>query len=60
MGRMKKLYEVYAESHDITTLFEDTYNDRGDIISTEVVGFYYGEPDAKATKEFYRNLKAEF
>ena len=38
---------------------EDTYKN-GEIVSTEVKGFYYGEPDEKATKDFYGKRKAKF
>jgi hypothetical protein len=56
---MKQIFEVYSSEYDITTIFEDTY-ENGEIVSTEVVGFYFGEPFAEATKQFYGKRKAEF
>lgn len=56
---MKKVvYTVYAKEDDLTFIMEDTYKDDA-IISTEVKGFYYGEPKDKHTKEYYGELKAD-
>ena len=55
----KIIEEHYAETADITFIVEDTYKD-GEIISTEVKGFYYGEPDEENTKEFYGKLKVVY
>lgn len=55
----KKIYTCQARNDDITFIMEDTYKD-GEIVSTEVKGFYYGEPDEEATKQFYGDLKATF
>lgn len=45
---------VYAEKDDMTFIIKETDN------STEVVGFYWGEPDEEATKNFIGKLKAEY
>ena len=55
----KKLYACYARNDDITFIMEDTYKN-GEIISTEVKGFYYGEPDEKSTEYFNGKRKAKF
>ena len=55
----KKLESCYSPSYDITFIMEETYKD-GEIISSEVKGFYYGEPDEEATKEFNGKLKATY
>jgi hypothetical protein len=55
-----KVFEVYSGEHDITTIFRDEYNFTGDLVSTEVVGFYYGQPNQEDTKIFTGKLKADF
>lgn len=47
-------YEVYAEADDMTFIMEDKDG------TVEVKGFYFGSPDAEATKKYYGSLKAEF
>ena len=39
-------YTTYAEDTDITFILQDTFIDNI-IVSTEVIGFYYGKPDGK-------------
>lgn len=48
------IYTAYSKEADITFIMED--NDK----TTRVAGFYYGEPDDKATKIYYGKLVAEF
>ena len=55
----KEIYTTYASDTDITFIMEDTWSGE-DIVSTEVKGFYYGEPNEEATKQFYGGLKAIF
>ena len=57
----KKLYGVYASTADITYIMEDTFID-GEVKSTEVVGFVYGneEDNTDVLKQFTGKLKAEF
>lgn len=52
------IYTVYSKESDLTFIMEDTYNN-DDLVSTEVKGFYYGEPKDKFTKEYYGELKAD-
>lgn len=49
---MEKTYEAhYAESADMTFIVCDEWNGE-EIISTEVVGFYYGKPNEESTEYF--------
>ena len=57
---MKFIDEVYAPEADITFLMEEERTEDGTPISTECVGWYYGEPDAESTKAFTGKLKAEY
>lgn len=51
---------AYAPSHDITFIMEYTYNENGDPISTECVGWHHGEPNEEDAKHFRGKLKATF
>lgn len=42
---------VYLHSEDITLVFQDLYLN-GQQIQCTLTGFYYGEPDDKATEDF--------
>lgn len=53
-----EIYTVYADFSDMSFIMEDTYKD-DKLISTEVKGFYYGEPKDDYTKEYYGELKAD-
>lgn len=55
----KEIYTTYAPDTDITFIMEDVWNGE-ELVSMEVKGFYFGEPDEDGTKEFYGGLKAEF
>lgn len=56
----KELYSVYSREGDITFIMEDAYNKKGDLIYTECVGFYYGEPTDRDNQYFKGKLKAKF
>lgn len=56
----KHIYTAYAEANDMTFIMVDTLDKSGDLISTECVGWYFGEPKEDATKAFYGELKAEY
>lgn len=49
----------YNQASDITYIFEVTYS-KGKEIKRSLKGFYYGEPDQAATREFNGSLTAEF
>lgn len=58
---LKKVIEaLYSPYGDMTFIMEDTYDEDGEPVSTECVGWYYGEPDEKSTKVFIGKLKAEY
>ena len=56
---MENLYTAYAPGNDITFIMLDVFDER-DIKSTEVVGWYFGEPDEETTKLYTGKLKAEY
>ena len=56
----KELYAVYAREYDMTFIMEETTDKKGECVSTEVVGFYYGEPTEADTKFFKGKRKAKF
>lgn len=55
----KNVYAVYSKDHDITSIFEDTFKNE-QLVSTEVVGYYFGQPNPEATIQFNGKRKAEF
>ena len=55
-----EIVATYAPDTDITFILREEYEENGDPISTEVVGFYYGKPDEKLTNEFNGKVKANF
>ena len=55
------VYGEYAEKADITFIIQDMIEKETEkCISTEVAGFYYGEPELEWIEKFYGSLKAEF
>lgn len=57
----KVIYPVYAEASEITFIMQDIIQkDTEKLISTEVIGFYYGCPDIETMKSYIGELKAEF
>ena len=56
----KELYPIYAREADITFIMEETTDKRGEPISTECVGFYYGEPTERDNQYFKGKLKAKY
>lgn len=53
----KEIYTAYASNSDMTFIMCDTYEGEN-IKSTEVVGWYYGEPEDEATVAFTGKTKA--
>lgn len=53
------IYTVYATMHDMTFIMCDT-NDGEELISTKVVGWYYGEPNDEDTEAYTGKLIAEY
>ena len=56
---MINIYTVYSEEADMTFIMKDMCEGEV-VVSTEVIGFYYGEPDEEATEANTGCLKAEF
>jgi hypothetical protein len=56
---MTKIYEIYSKESDITFILEDTFLN-GELLTTELKGFYYGEPTKFDTQVFYGQLKADY
>ncbi len=50
---------AYAQQADMTFILLETY-ENSEITSTEVVGFYFGEPNDDSTQHYIGKLKAEF
>ena len=44
------LVECYAQNHDTTFVMRETFDESGDIIKMECVGWYCGEPNEELTK----------
>lgn len=49
---------VYAKEDDMTFIMETTPDENG--VRLECVGWYFGEPDEKMTKNYTGNLTAEY
>lgn len=60
MELRREIFAVYAKEHDLTFIMEETFDDKGDSVSLEVKGFYFGEPNADLTEMFYEDYRAEF
>ena len=56
---IEEIYEVYAEENDMTFIIRDTFECEN-LLSTEVIGFYFGEPDGDKTPYYIGNLKSTF
>lgn len=52
-------YGVYQHNYDITFIMVDTFKDE-EIISSECVGWYFGEPSDECNETFTNKLKATF
>lgn len=56
----KVVYGCYSSEADATFIMVDTIEKATNCcISTEVTGFYYGEPDFEYTEKYNGKLKAE-
>ena len=56
----EEIYTAYAEHNDMTFILKDTFDDDGNPCRTEVIGFYYGEPDEGCTRQYMGDLIAEY
>ena len=57
---IEEIYTVYAPNDDITFIMKDTFDNAGEHRTTEVIGFYYGEPTEDYTRDRIGALTAEF
>lgn len=59
---VEKIYGVYAETEDITFIMKDILDNNEDVLSTEVIGFVYGNEidNQKVLGQYIGKLKAEF
>lgn len=61
MAIVEEIVATYAPDMDMTFILRETYSDEQNIwISTEVVGFYYGEPNNDLTQQHVGKLKAVY
>ena len=58
MIKVKK-YGIYQNNYDITFIMQDTYKD-DQIILSECVGWYHGEPNEDDNNYFTNKLKATY
>lgn len=58
--KKKEIYTTYAPDSDMTFILEDVLDEDGELISTEVIGFYFGEELDSYTEAFIGELKAIF
>lgn len=56
----EEIYTAYSAEADITFIMKDTLDENGHPYRTEVIGFYYGEPDEENTRIFMGDLIAEY
>lgn len=54
------VYGVYSEEYDMTTIYKDIFRPNDSLASTEVVGFYFGEPNDEDTDTFTGSLKTVY
>ena len=55
-----EIYTAYAPNNDITFIMRDTYHFNGELESTAVIGWYYGEPVEENTRQFIGDLVAYY
>ena len=55
-----EIYTAYSEEADITFILKDKYDKYGEVATTAVVGWHYGEPDRKITTEYIGKLVATY
>ena len=57
----KVVYGCYSAEADATFIMSDIIEKKTNLcISTEVTGFYFGEPEFEYTEKYNEKLKAEF
>lgn len=57
----ERVFPAYSKEHDMTFIVKDTIDpETEEIIETDVVGFYYGEPNEENTEAYFGRLSALF
>ena len=59
MLRRQDIYGIYSHEYDFTTIMVETYNENGQKLTSEVVGWYHGKPDDILTAMYYGKLKCD-
>ncbi len=59
MQYKQDIYGMYSPDYDITTIMVDTYDENDLMISSEVVGWYHGQPNDKDNATFFGKLKCK-
>ena len=54
------IHTAFDPHYDMSFIFRDVENESGDLVSTEVIGFYFGEPSEELTAFYAGKLKAEY
>ena len=55
-----EIQTAYSKEADMTFILKEITSADGNPLSTEVVGFYYGEPNERDTRNYLGHLKAEY
>lgn len=55
----EEFYTVFSPDGDMTFVMKDTFKGE-EPISTEVIGFHYGEPDEDSIEDYKNKPKATF
>lgn len=56
----EEVYTAYAEHNDKTLILKDTFDDKGNLYHTEIIGFFYGSPNNELTREYIEDLTNEY
>ena len=60
METKTQITTAYSETEDITFILKEQQDNNGNSVSTEVVGFYYGQPNEDDTTRYTGKLKAQY
>lgn len=58
----EKIWTTYNSGDDVTVIFRSIFLDKEgeECLSTEIIGFYWGEPNEADTEKYTGCLKAEY
>lgn len=58
---IEEIITTYASDTDMTFILRETYSEDSEVwLSTEVVGFYHGEPSEDLTQRYIGKIKAVY